>query len=77
MLTSGSEELEKSQDPQAPWPQQGNAGLLWKEETTYPKGIKFRAKRKPKAVSSSLPILACLVHLPQQASTEDISVQRY
>lgn len=44
-----------------PW--QGNAGLLGNEETTYAKGIKTRAKRKLKALSSLLPILACLVHL--------------
>lgn len=54
-----------------------HAGLLGKEDTTYPKGIKTRAKRKLKAHSRPLLILVCLVHLPWLVLTGDISVQGF
>lgn len=77
MLTSGFEELRQNQDPQAITVMARHAGLFGKEETTDPKGIKTRAKRKLKAFSSSLCLLACLVHLPRLVLTGDISFQRF
>lgn len=77
MLTSGSEELRKNQDPQAITVMARHAGLFGKDETIYPKGIKTRAKRKLKALSSPLLILACLVHLPWLVLAGDKPVQRF
>lgn len=77
MLTSGSEELRKNQDPQVITVRARHGGLLGKEETTCPKGIKTRAKRKLKALSSPLLIAVCLVHLLWLVLTGGISVQRF